>query len=247
VSFPGDFVQLLAVWFGHFPWDIHKPLEEDGSVGRGSHPWILQHSEDLKKLGEITSSDDISAAADRPLLLLLDEHVKDAFLRTDVKVLRAAWRAASVPPPSWQAIPQATQAVPDIGLPPAVFTCDLLDNEGQLCNKQFDTKTKLSVHQCQQKGGTHGLRRLSFHLIKSNQCLTCKAVFKTLGIARQHFETSLGRGHCRAELERGSITRHDVVQPANCRCELCDINFRTFDEAQWHFYQHLPDGFDLLV
>ena len=128
-----------------------------------------------------------------------------------------------------------------------MFECGLRWDDGTVCGKIFDSKQKLLVHQTLQKGGEHGARKISTLLIVANQCLCCKAIFKTTVTARNHFAGSVVRGYCRPEFEKGSITRSDVQEPASLICGVCDLACSSFIELQWHLCTHLPEGFGCLV
>ena len=194
-------------------------------------------------LADTVSSDELQDAAHKPLLLLTDENVKDAFLRTDVTVLRAAWKNVCIPPPGYQQQLQPGEEQEG----GEVFECGLREEDGTICGKVFDSKQKLLVHQTLRRGGEHGARRISTLLIVANQCVCCKAIFKSTLTARNHFAGSIVRGYCRPELEKGSITRSDVQEPANLVCGVCDLACSNFIELQWHLCTHLPDGFGCLV
>jgi hypothetical protein len=235
VRHPFDNASVLASIFGKSA-VLDDALDEDGEVLPSAHPWLLQLVDDLTNLFERYNEEDLLAAVRSPLMLFVDECLRDRFLALDVQLVGAAARAVCIPPPG--AAP--AEFPPD---PERPFRCPYVvdpdGDGGHLCDKWFRNKRDVIVHAVHK----HGLRVLPQAIVAFNQCPACRAIFATRGSAQQHLRHSLFRGFCRADAAGSSTVTIVNTSSLPVHCGLCDVWFSTLVSAQWHFCTHLPDSF----
>ena len=82
----------------------------------------------------------------------------------------------------------------------ASCVCQLTTRDGHLCGEQFPSKKALRAHQLwfSSLGGGHGFGG-ALAVVRSNECLWCRSLFSSVGVARQRVREAHEMGHCRVD------------------------------------------------
>ena len=93
-----------ACMFGHFSFEVHPVLDDNGGISSHAHPWAQQFQTDVSRLAEIVGGDTlVELLAGQPLRLFTD--LREDFLRLDVTFFRRIPFGVAIPPPEFQPSP----------------------------------------------------------------------------------------------------------------------------------------------
>ena len=177
---------ILCAMFGHChgeqasgipPTIVNDTIDE--LVGT---PWAIQAAADIRRLGLLEAGREVlEAMQGRQMNLFKPSEARTLFLAVDVTELRALELSAVFAPWDYTDV-----------------TDHLRDEFGEeniscaLCSCVFATPKQLLLHMRTK----HGIEKLSFKCVVTNQCPICLVSFSTQVAASRHFQKTLEKGFC---------------------------------------------------
>eukprot|EP00971_Amphidinium_carterae_P132751 2629331-Amphidinium_carterae.1 len=234
-SEPAHHDLFLTALFGTFSWDT---LDKQ-------NPWALQLSSDLRALQHHEGFDYINEEVlAQPFLLLQRRDLAAHFVKADLSILRADFRAVVIPPPGYDFHDPVHE--PPIGIHASqerLFVCDCALGDGKVCGKSFDSFQKLLMHQRRSSSCYLPFQQTLSSLVLTNQCPWCCTVFSSRTSACHHVIGAFLSGTCRTDR---SYIVPPVAIPHDICCALCGVQCSTLDAYNWHIRGHLaPEAIEL--
>ena len=162
-----------------------------------------------------------------------DEDVRDAFQRTDFKLMRTA---AFSNRKLWDILMERT--TPRFDREGAErYVCELSGDQGR-CGMVFTSWKKYMAHQTH-KIGNHGIKSPLRVAVITNQCVNCGSTFADRPTAQNHVVNSWTSGTCRTDRSHMTWALEEIVLPISCN--LCAQEFGDLQTYYTHaFLTHLP-------
>lgn len=156
--------------------------------GHTHTPHGPQNTHDFTLLAEILDDDWIYEAACTAILLSTGEDIRQRFIQIDPHILLAKHK----PTPMRHIYnlhlflhtlttthKNTTTLTPLIHTHKRTYTCTATDDDGQVCNYNFDTYQKLIIHQTHTKTGNHQQHINALTLCPTNICPCCRSTSST--------------------------------------------------------------------
>ena len=157
------------------------------------------------------------------------------FCAFDFSVFRSRVLSQNIPPPGYMSpADKRDDATHSID---GMLYCDLICDDGTLCNFSATTPHAIRAHQMHH--GCHSKHITLSSLVKEPICIWCSSTFRTIAAARQHVRHSFVSGICHADRALHKCGKE--IPDGEYSCPICD-DFTTTD-IWWfnrHVRSHLP-------
>ena len=215
--------QLVGALFGELKVGgvrMYDALDAGGKLSHTASPYARKFIANLDLFRPLDTAKDFftgwAQTGETITSLLGDDDIKEDFMKISPAELRAAFWTRSTNYQPWENIKTALEHHTA-----RQFICQLLNADGDVCGKAFQSYNALIVHQVRARGGGHGDVSPFYCGILTNRCPHCRTTFTTLEGVRNHIKRSFISGRCKRDR---SFMNYPVQTLPNYNCPFCSYS-----------------------
>ena len=213
-------------------------MTAEGFLAPTANPYAVAFSENMHLFAGLSGTENFFELWEEKHFSVVpisdDEDVRDAFQRTDFKLLRTAVFSNQA---LWDTLMERT--VPRFDREGAEkYVCELLGGHGR-CGMVFTSWKKYMAHHTHNKSGNHGIKSPLRVSVITNQCVNCGSTFADRPTAQNHVVSSWTTGTCRTDRSHITWALEEITLPISCN--LCAQEFGDLQTYYTHVRMtHLP-------